>query len=155
MTQREYTGAEFEIEFARAWLEYVVGGKVGVDPWTQWEHKNGVNLEWRGHESRQWPNFGEGVFYRWKPAAKRMVTIGYFKKTGVHGWIEKELVAPEVEAPKDGTTYFRFFEPAYAQTWSSDSRDAVRLASGEVFLTREDAQAMAEWLAVCRKGGAA
>ena len=147
---KEYTRAEFEIEFARADYEWKLGGKVGVDPRTQWESE--CHGGWTRPDGAVTPTFSPDFSYRWKPIPKRMVRIGYF---GERGLVSEELVAPEVEAPKDGTTYFRFFEPAYAQTWSSDSRDAVRLASGEVFLTREDATAMAEWLAVCRKGGAA
>ena len=151
MTQKEYTGPEFEIEFARAWLKYVEAGKVGVDPRTQWEHKSGGVPRWADHPIAQHPGFAEGVLYRWKPQPKRMVTISY-KTDKMALPVARELVAPEVEAPKEDTKYWVLNITGYNQ-WTGSNLDRARLARGDVFPTLEDRDAMADWLATCRKGG--
>jgi hypothetical protein len=150
---KEYTGPEFEVEFARAWLKYVEGGKVGVDPRTQWEHKSGGVPRWSDHPIAQHPGFAEGVLYRWKLKQKRMVTIGY--QNALNCWCTKELVAPEVEAPPIGEPFYvAGILKAYAVSgWTNGGADNEWFAAGLLFLTREDAQAMADWLATCRKGG--
>lgn len=150
---KEYTGPEFEIEFARAWLKYVEGGKVGVDPRTQWEHKSGGVPRWSDHPIAQHPGFAEGVLYRWKPAPKRMVTISY-KTDKMALPVARTVVAPEVEAPAMGTVYYCQTTDLHPRcVWDGAEYDTIRLDKGLVFLTREDAQAMSDWLSVCRKGG--
>lgn len=148
---KEYTGPAFEIEFARAWLKYVEGGKVGVDPRTQWEHKSGGVPRWSDHPIAQHPGFAEGVLYRWKPAPKRMVTISY-KTDKMALPVARTVVAPEVEAPPKGQTYFHG-ENCNRFIWDGLDFERKQLADGLVFLAKEDAQAMADWLATCRKGG--
>lgn len=147
---KEYTGEEFEIEFARAWLKYVEGGKVGVDPRTQWEV---LELDCYGWESRNAiPSCLAGRRYRWKPIPKRMVTISY-KTDKMAMPVAKELVLPEVEPPPDGTVCFWLGGNSYK--WSNSGADMSALRNGLIFLTAEDSDAMADWLAVCRKGGQA
>ena len=149
---KEYTGAEFEIEFARADYEWKLGGKVGVDPRTQWESE--CHGGWTRPDGAVTPTFSPDFSYRWKPIPKRTVWIGYKDKNGAGH--EKELVAPEVEAPPMNSAYFHIFGARPANSvWNAHYVDMLRLDDGELFLTLEDAAAMAEWLAVCRKGGAA
>lgn len=152
MTQKEYTGPEYEIEFARAWLKYVEGGKVGVDPRTQWEHKSGGVPRWSDHPIAQHPGFAEGVLYRWKLAPKRMVTISY-KTDKMALPVARELVAPEVEAPKDGTMVYLVSPSCGPYEFRISDWGDERLKEGRVFLNAEDRDAMADWLATCRKGG--
>ena len=148
---REYTGAEFEIEFARAWLKFVEGGKVGVDPRTQWQSRLYADLTWYGSGSTP-PNYLSENLYRWKPIPKRMVTIGY--QNSLKCWCTKELVASEVEAPKNKSVFYTITNPIEQPAmWDGGEICQRWLKEGSVFLTREDATAMAEWLAVCRKGG--
>lgn len=146
---KEYTGPEFEIEFARAWFAYVEGGKVGVDPRNhQWEFSDCQIEGW--HTGDKTPAF-EAMRYRWNPIPKRTVNIGYMSGGT---WFRKELVAPEVEAPPKGTTFFAAVTQVVEFRWEDDDtlcRDW--LIAGNVFLTREDAQAMSDWLTTCRKGG--
>ena len=147
MTQKEYTGPEFEIEFARAWLKYVKAGKVGIDPRRNWQVECG----------RAWANFdripecADDRPHRWKPAPKRAITIGYESHDGAE-WISKELVAPEVEAPPMGTPIYLLDKKPEVE-WEDRPWLVSWLNAGLVFLAREDAQAMADWLSVCRKGG--
>jgi hypothetical protein len=98
------------------------------------------------------PMCHEGNKYRWKPAPKRMVTIGY--ASGGGAWQSKELVAPEVEAPAIGTPVYVLNKTPEVE-WEDRPWLVSWLNAGLVFLTGEDAAAMAEWLAVCRRGGAA
>ncbi len=150
MTQKEYTGPEFEIEFARAWYEYVKGGKVGVDPRTLIEQRPNAGWGWVECDLDSLMRGISGQ-YRWKPAPKRMVTIGY----SVDGMPTKSktLVAPEVEAPAMGTVYYCQTTDLHPRcVWDGAEYDTIRLDKGLVFLTREDAQAMSDWLATCRKG---
>ena len=84
---------------------------------------------------------------------ERTITIGYESHDGAE-WISKTLVAPEVKAPPKGTTFFAAVTQVVEFRWEDDDtlcRDWLN--AGLVFLTREDAQAMADWLSVCRKGG--
>jgi hypothetical protein len=148
---KEYTGPKFEVEFARAWLKYVEGGKVGVDPRTQWEHKSGGVPGWSDHPIAQHPGFAEGVLYRWKPAPKRMVTISY-KTDKMALPVARTVVAPEVEAPPRGTKYWSMDVDGYTH-WNESAMDGWKLKKANVFLSCEDAQAMSDWLATCRKGG--
>ena len=147
---KEYTGPEFEVEFARAWLKYVEGGKGGVDPRTNYQSWNRYDT-WRNESGMPKLVSDPDFAYRWKPAPKRMVSIGYMSGGT---WLRKELVAPEVEAPPKGTTFFAAVTQVVEFRWEDDDtlcRDWLN--AGLVFLTREDAQAMADWLATCRKGG--
>jgi len=73
---KEYTGEEFEIEFARAWYEYVKGGKIGIDPRRNWQVRGDVIDEW-SILIQGVPQFCTGDTYRWKPLPKRMVHIGW------------------------------------------------------------------------------
>lgn len=148
---KEYTGKEFEIEFARAWLKYVEGGKVGVDPHRNWQYS--AEEKWHTHDFPCQPSFSLINKYRWKPAPKRMVRIGFPDKHCDNGWKWRELVAPEVEAPARGSVYYHL-GCREALPWTGSGIDTKWIEAGEVFLTREDAAAMSEWLAVCRKGGA-
>ena len=145
---KEYTGSEFEIEFARAWLAYVEGGKVGVDPHDNWQVLRNDTQGWSTLICGT-PQFNGHLKYRWKPQPKRTVNIGYMSGGT---WLRNELVAPEVEEPAMGTHYFTLgLISAYG--WTGDSVDKARLHSGLVFLTAEDRDAMSDWLATCRKGG--
>ncbi len=86
-------------------------------------------------------------------APKRMVTISY-KTDKMALPVARTVVAPEVEAPPKGTTFFAAVTQVVEFRWEDDDtlcRDW--LIAGNVFLTREDAQAMSDWLATCRKGG--
>jgi hypothetical protein len=144
---KEYTGPEFEIEFARAWFAYVEGGKVGVDPRNhQWEFSDCQIEGW--HTGDKTPAF-EAMRYRWNPIPKRTVNIGYMSGGT---WFRKELVAPEVEAPPMGTPIYLLDKTPEVE-WEDRPWLVSWLKAGLVFLTREDAQAMADWLATCRKGG--
>lgn len=150
---KEYTGPEFEIEFARRWLDYVVGGKVGVDPRTQWECKPASWTEWYPHFGV--PSDGDSpTTFRWKPAPKRMVKIGYYD-SAIEDFRYETLVAPEVEAPADGTTVFHLDDGKIQGKWFSEPVWIEELKDGKVFLNPADRDATAEWLAVCRKGGQA
>ena len=70
---KEYTGPEFEIEFARAWLAYLEAGKIGVDPKENWEIHDDME-KWL--KSFGWPQFAPESRYRWKPATKRKQWVG-------------------------------------------------------------------------------
>ena len=148
MTKKEYTGPEFEVEFARAWLKYVEGGKVGADPRRNWECSQSDQL-WLGDQG--FPVCVSTREYRWKPIPKRMIEIGYCNSAGHINW--RKLGAPEVEAPAMGTIFYRHKDPHHVPRWCGGKQDYLDLKAGEIFLTREDAQAMSDWLAVCRKGG--
>ena len=149
---KEYTGPEFRLEFKRADYEWEKGGRVGPDPRTQWEHKSGGVPRWSDHPIAQHPGFAEGVLYRWKLAPKRMVTISY-KTDKMALPVARTVVAPEVEALLPDTVFYRFKDPHHVQRWCGGKQDRLDLTAGEVFLAREDAQDMSDWLAVCRKGG--
>lgn len=91
--------------------------------------------------------------YRFAPVQKQTVVVGYRDVMG--WWHEQSLVAPETVAPKRDAIYFYPSArgiPADFQ-WNGDQPDLDFLADGLVFLALEDAKAMSEWLAVCRKGG--
>jgi len=70
---------------------------------------------------------------------KRMVTIGYESHDGAE-WISKTLVAPEANCVS-------------RYSWANSESEQRLLNAGCVFLKYEDAKAMADWLATCRKGG--
>jgi len=83
---------------------------------------------------------------------KRMVTIGYESHDGAE-WISKTLVAPEVEAPKTNeNVWFLGSGKEQEILWNNACHQHL-LSEGRVFLIREDAKAMSDWLSVCRKGG--
>ena len=147
---KEFTGPEFEIEFARAWLAYLEAGKVGTDPRGNWEYTN-VNQNWQDLAGMPLCNAGG---YRWKPAPKRTITIGYESHDGAER-ISKTLVAPEVEAPWPERLCYVLAEANSVSrySWANSGSEQRLLNAGCVFLNREDAQAMSDWLAVCRKGG--
>jgi hypothetical protein len=153
MTEKTYTGKEFAPVFYNAMVAWYDGGCVGANPTTLWECKDITPLAGM-IEDNTWdsrptmPTFVSAYQYRWKPKPKRMVTIGYPNKSKL--WIEKTLVAPEAVAPK---IYFKLGCDSKME-WVENTQHRKLLQDGEVFLTREDAQAMFEWLAACRKGGA-
>ena len=150
---KEYTGPEFEVEFARADYEWKKGGKVGPNPQMLWEYKNtrAVGMDWTTHH--HYPSFYEYGIYRWKPKPKRMVTIGYADSNNI--WRDRTLIAPEMDAPAVNEKYWLcVLQKPVEHIWHCCDLDRCWLESGCVFLTREDADAMAEWLAVCRRGGA-
>jgi hypothetical protein len=148
---KEYTGAEFAPVFYRALADWFESGCNGPDPRKNIEVCRYENY-WATGESRQVDCMEETFRYRWKPVPKRTVKISYQDKFGKEH--QKELVAPEVEAPPKGSLYFHYGRDT-ALPWAGGGIDCKWLEAGEIFLTREDAQAMAEWLAVCRRGGAA
>ena len=148
---KEYTGPEFRLEFKRADYEWEKGGRVGPDPRTQWEHKTGGVPRWADHPTPQHPGFAEGVLYRWKLAPKRMVTISY-KTDKMALPVARTVVAPEVEAPPMGTPVYLLYKTPEVE-WEDRPWMVSWLKAGNVFLTREDAQAMSDWLTTCRKGG--
>jgi len=139
---KTFKANEFEIEFYKAMHEWVQGGKVGPDPRREWEcaSENTAN-SWVQHMVA--PTFVKNnMLFRWKPAKKRTVVIG-----GV------ELVAPEVDAPSEGTMFYCFGHWGITTfTWSEGMRKDY-LDYGLVFLTREDAQAMADAQRKQRIGG--
>ena len=149
---KEYTGPEFRLEFKRADYEWEKGGRVGVDPETNWERRDSIDhhVNWQSMNcvpTRYTPE----MIYRWKPIAKRMVRIGYYLRH-LNQWIENDLVAPEVEAPAIGTPIYLLDKKPEVE-WEDRPWLVSWLKAGLVFLTREDAQAMSDWIAVCRKGG--
>ena len=101
-----------------------------------WGTANGIHLAYR---------------YRLKPVEKRTVTIGYQNEYGNGCW--KTLIAPEVEAPPMGAVYYLFSVSDFVvQDWENIECELGWLVQGRVFLTGEDAQAMADWLTKCRLG---
>ena len=152
---KEYTGPEFRLEFKRADYEWEKGGRVGPDPRTQWEHKSGGVPRWADHPTPQHPGFAEGVLYRWKLAPKRMVTISY-KTDKMALPVARTVVAPEVEAPANGHDVYTLYSDGSVgrvEWFTGEMSRVARLKAGNIFLTREDAQAMSDWLTTCRKGG--
>lgn len=152
MTQ-EFTAAEFEIEYYRAMYEWAKGGRVGINPSTSWELSGGEYWSGSGPGART-PQFSDNLFYRWKPAPKRTVTIGYKADNGIWAWNLKTLIAPEVECPATGSTVW-LLGNSHVPLVGFQHNDCTEkwLKDGELFATCEDAQAMADWLTVCRKGG--
>jgi hypothetical protein len=137
------TSSEFEIVFYEAMAKWASGGKVSPDPRGEIEFRPNTTWNWSEAHADQLEGT-EGGEYRWKPAAKRTVTID-----GV------ELVAPEVEAPAVGTTvYCPGHWGVSTFTWERETAMTVDyLNYGLVFLTREDAQAMADAQRKQRLGG--
>lgn len=149
---KEFTGPEFEIEFHERYLEWLKGGKVGTDPRTRIEHRPNAGWEWADCDFDSLMR-GVGGQFRWKPEPKRTVSIAWWHKTG-KVLETKELVAPEVECPATGSTIW-LLGNGHVPLVDFQHNDCTEkwLKDGELFLTREDAQAMADWLAVCRRGG--
>jgi hypothetical protein len=144
-----WKGQDFEREWHRAMLEWIDGGRVGYGPAWQFKHEEDAN--WSSI-CRHPPHSRDKVIeYRWKPKPKRNVTIGY-KHDGVIEW--KVLVAPEVDAPARNTPFFGIdsYGTPIEIHWTSTVADNIWLSAGNIFLTREDAQAMADWLVKCRRG---
>jgi hypothetical protein len=138
---------EFEIEFYAAMSAWVSGGKQGPDPRGDWQYRPvGVEDDWwntngTGNVATN-PSFNCDNEYRWRPN-KRTVTIN-----GV------ELVAPEIEAPSIGSIYHvEDTLNVLSLTWAGVGWDKSVLARGRVFLTKEDAQAMADAQRRQRLGG--
>jgi hypothetical protein len=74
--------------------------------------------------------FVKDTTYRWRP--KRTVMIG-----------GKELVAPEREAPKNGSIYWSSEDAAsFKNIWGGSNGEFLLLGVGKIFLTGEDAEAM-------------
>ena len=134
-----WKGQAFEREWHRAMLEWIDGGRVGCKP--VWQSA-APNHEWEESSSWREPIYFSEYSYRWKPKPKRTVTIN-----------GKVLVAPEVDAPEQGALVWVVNVAGGIQdfTWVGDGPKEW-LAAGNVFLAREDAQAMADWLVKCRRG---
>ena len=97
------------------------------------------------------PGCSLGTIYRFKPAPKQTVVVGY--KDVMGWWHEQSLVAPETVEPAMNTQFFQL-DGATTYFWMDDKNQRMLIERGEVFLAREDAIAMFAWLAVCRRGGA-
>jgi hypothetical protein len=141
---KTFTAQQFEIEFYAAMSKWVSGGKVGPDPRGEWEWRDTPTSSWDFSICMREPMWLSDCEYRWKPAKKRTVLID-----GV------ELVAPEVGAPTDGAQFFieSMDGIVLMHEWNiSDLEHRVALKNGKVFLTREDAQAMADALRKQRMG---
>lgn len=127
---------EFEVAFYEAMAKWVAGGKISPDPRGEIEilYADQQGIAWT-HINTCHPEFLDTWVYRWKPAKKRTVTID-----GV------ELVAPEVDAPTYGDTYFceNWHGDFEEETWRDTSSDESALVNSKVFLTREDCQAMSD-----------
>lgn len=149
----EFRGPEFEIEWHRTMMAWCIAGKPeNSNPEQLWEYLRFDDDSWQTNKSPCCPSFSVVIRYRWKPTLKRMVTIGYVDKYG--HWEPKTLVAPEVEALEFGTNfYIPFANGVYKSRWANSYIDKTLLAHSAVFLTREDAQAMSDWLTECRNGG--
>ena len=146
----EYTGPQMEIEWHRAMLAYLEGGKQSTNPILLLELKSGDN--WISVSQERAPSF-QAWRYRFKPAPKRTVKIGYLDSNG--DWQQKELVAPETVAPKVGAHVFVLDKHMdIGMPWGHSNCYPEYLDLGYIFLTREDAQATSEWLTECRNGGA-
>jgi len=130
-----WKGREFEREWHRAMIEWIDGGRVGEHP--AWQSSDD-EIFWRLAVCYE-PDYRTKLF-RWKP--KRTVTIN-----------GKVLVAPEVDAPAVGDCYWvGTYEGATDVLWDNEEYDKQQFAAGNVFLTCEDAQEMADWLVKCRRG---
>ena len=132
-----WKGQEFEREWHRAMLEWIEGGRVGEHPaWQSSEDE----IFWRLAVCYE-PDY-RTKFFRWAPKPKRTVTIN-----------GKVLVAPEVDAPADDVDVWATAVVGIQSfRWYDSPVNTVLLSTGNVFLTREDAQAMADWLVKCRRG---
>lgn len=140
----EYTGEEFRPIFNAAWW---AGNCEGVCPMKNWQSKPVGQTIWYKTEQSE-PPCEIGIIYRFKPAPKRMVTIGY--ATAAHSYANwKTLVTPEIGSP------FFYIDSAQATfKWDGNKSQKKCLNNGEVFLTYEDAQAMDGWTSKCRGGAA-
>ena len=133
-----WKGQEFEREWHSAMIEWIDAGRVATKP--AWQSAL-VGDEW-SHPFASTPSFIEGYIYRWAPKPKRTVTIN-----------GKTLVAPEVDAPETGSTVWLLGNghvPLVGFQYNDCTEKWIK--DGEIFLTREDAQAMADWLVKCRRG---
>ena len=136
-----WKGRAFEREWHRAMIEWIDGGRVGRHP------KHSVQISY-GPDDSYWrdassePSFSHEAEYRWAPKPKRTVTIN-----------GKTLVAPEVDAPADKSKSY-FYIDAWGLVCETRAYPVLPqfLSTGNVFLAREDAQAMADWLVKCRRG---
>ena len=139
------TAQEFKIAFTKAMLTWYEGAEVGTDPRGEWEYSF-CGYMWRTTPGdAAIPTFNSEATYRWKQPNKRTVPI-----EGV------ELVAPEVEAPADGTAFYTENGNCIAcvYLWKANDWSIEALKNGKVFLTREDCQAMADANRKQRMGGA-
>ena len=136
---KEYKAQEFEIEWHRAILAWCVGGKVGADPNSNYEVTSDLRSPWVNAKTQ--PSFTTGYYFRWKPAFKRTVTIN-----------GKVLIAPEVVAPENGTVVWCSTHLGEPSGMCFRECEKTFLERGFVFLDKEDARAMADWLTKCRKG---
>jgi hypothetical protein len=138
---KTWKGQAFEGEWHREMLKWIDGRLVGYGPTWQFKHEEDAN--WSSI-CRHAPHSRDKVIeYRWAPKPKRTVTIN-----------GKTLVAPEVVAPADGTRVYLIdnLGGTGSAPWTNSSLDIEWLKANIVFLTREDAQAMADWLVKCRRG---
>ena len=143
---KTFTAQEFEIVFYKAMAEWAQGGKIGKLPRGNWEYRYSKSEDWKqSSELPHTPSFDDLAQYRWKPAKKRTVVID-----GV------ELVAPEVDAPVKGATYFCEYNKGNTESyspWGGAEFEYEALKNGKVFLNREDCQAMADAQRKQRMGG--
>lgn len=127
---KEYIGEAFRAPYCEA----LAKGDV------EWQHKNcGV---WVDHNNDHIPAFSTKACFRLKPAPKRMVTL-----YDAHGK-PHQLVAPERDVLETGCLFF--YNSYYSgnptrEVWVGNDFDIWALRYGNVFLTREDAQAMADF----------
>jgi hypothetical protein len=130
---------EFEIAFYEAMYKWAAGGKVDPDPRGEWEYSY-PSTGWRSYPEPEMPDYDVAVTYRWKPAKKRMTRLHFAAGTSV------ELVAPEVDAPAIGTPCYTECSSGSSDCWiwDDDTFDREALKNAKVFLTSEDAQAMAD-----------
>ena len=139
---KTFTVQQFEIEFYRAMAEWVGGGKVGPDPRGEIEFRPNSGWNWREAHADQLEGT-EGGEYRWKQPKKRTVIINGL-----------ELVVPEVEVPETGSTVWLCCSPSIPLSGFQYNECTNKwLKSGEIFLTREDAEAMADAQRKQRRGG--
>ena len=130
-----YTAQQFEIKFYEAMAKWAAGGKVGPDPRGEWEYQQSATGRWFDVTNIPGMPAWDMYAYRWKPAKKRTVFID-----GV------ELVATEVDVPaKHSSIFLENGRGEISQyVWNDDSWAYGALKNGKIFLTREDAQAMAD-----------
>ena len=148
----EHIGEAFRPIFKAAMAAWWAGDCKGVCPMNNWQFKDKANIMIDIDDEE--PMYDSNKVYRFKPVPKQTVTIGYRDAEGYECW--KTLVAPETVEPRRDASYFVCSSSgeAFDMGWDGDSADTDFFTGSCVFLTLEDAQAMSDWLAVCRRGGA-
>ena len=148
----EYIGEAFRPIFNAAMAAWWANDCKEVCPMNNWDCKTFSGFWDTGCIDAE-PGCSLGTIYRFKPAPKQTVVVGYRDVMG--WWHEQSLVAPETVAPEVGSTVW-LLDNSHVPLVGFQHNDCTKewLKDGELFLTREDAQAMSDWLAVCRRGGA-